>query len=61
MDVNHIVDSPFRALPRGDKDAVALSIDGDPAWTTASCAIGAIATSGCSPTPRSHQRRQGPA
>lgn len=33
MDVNHIVDSPFRALPRGDKDAVALSIDGDQTWT----------------------------
>ena len=33
MDVNHILDSPFRALPRGDKDAAALSIDGDPAWT----------------------------
>ena len=33
MDVNHIVDSPFRALPRGDKDAVALSIDGDRTWT----------------------------
>ncbi|MGX4694433.1 class I adenylate-forming enzyme family protein [Streptomyces sp. JNUCC 63] len=33
MDVNHIVDSPFRALPRGDKDRPALSIDGNEWWT----------------------------
>lgn len=35
MDVNHIVDSPFRALPRGDKDRPALSVDGDEWWTYA--------------------------
>lgn len=35
MDVNHILDSPFRALPRGDKDAPALSIDGSRWWTYA--------------------------
>ncbi|MDV8070917.1 AMP-binding protein [Rhodococcus sp. IEGM 1366] len=33
MDVNHIVDSPFRALPRGEKNARALSIDGENGWT----------------------------
>ncbi|NGP07755.1 long-chain fatty acid--CoA ligase [Rhodococcus sp. 14C212] len=35
MDINHIVDSPFRALPRGDQDAPALSIDGTEWWSYA--------------------------
>ncbi|MFE7419907.1 class I adenylate-forming enzyme family protein [Rhodococcus sp. NPDC057529] len=35
MDINHIVDSPFRALPRGDKSAPAVSIDGTTWWTYA--------------------------
>lgn len=35
MDINHIIDSPFRQLGRGVPESTALSIDGDETWSYA--------------------------